>query len=160
MHTLAQSYDSTYNQYVIQEVEVLGEFRLDTLSPGNTSTLTFETIERQLYPDLAVALQTRPELHIKRYGPGLLATPSFHGTSAAHTEVRWHGLAINSPMNGQLDFSLYPSFMLDQLAVRYNGAGDGIGGTVELQDVLSSENGVHALYQFGSFAQHAQGLSV
>jgi len=41
------------------------------------------------------------------------------GASASHTMVTWNGININSPMLGQLDFSLIPASFLDEVEVFY-----------------------------------------
>ena len=74
---------------------------------------------------------------IKHYGPGRLATPSLRGAGAAHTAVLWNGWNLSSPMNGQLDFSLLPVSLLDQVRVQYGGQGallgsGAVGGAIHL----------------------------
>jgi len=71
---------------------------------------------------LSELLGLRSSLHIKSTGRGALATASFRGTDASHTKVYWNGMRINSPMTGQVDFSLIPVISLDDLTLLYGGS--------------------------------------
>ncbi len=83
-----------------------------------------------VHDNLAALLQKHTPIYIKNYGPGALATSSFRGAGASHTQVVWNGLNINSPMLGQVDFSQMPVFMFDKVRVLYGGSSiqDGSGG--------------------------------
>ncbi len=78
---------------------------------------------------------------IKDYGPGQLMSPSFRGASAAHTQVTWNGIQINSPSLGQFDLSLFPVLSHNDVFISsgpsggINGFG-GIGGSIELRTNL------------------------
>jgi iron complex outermembrane receptor protein len=87
--------------------------------------------------NLADLMMVQSPVFIKSYGYGALATPSFRGTSASQTQVLWNGIQLNSPMLGQMDFSLIPVFFVDDMHVHYgasslqNSSG-GIGGSINL----------------------------
>ncbi|MCK4630414.1 MAG: Plug domain-containing protein, partial [Bacteroidales bacterium] len=87
--------------------------------------------------NLSELLAENTHLFIKTYGQGGLATSSLRGASASHTIVTWNGVNINSPMLGQLDFSLIPASFLDEVEVFY-GAGSirdysgALGGSINL----------------------------
>jgi len=87
--------------------------------------------------NLSELLAENTHLFIKTYGQGGLATSSVRGAGASHTMVTWNGVNINSPMLGQLDFSLIPASFLDRAEVFY-GAGSirdysgALGGSVNL----------------------------
>ncbi len=87
-------------------------------------------MEVSVHDNLATLLQKHTPIYIKNYGPGALATSSFRGAGASHTQVVWNGLNINSPMLGQVDFSQMPVFMFDKVRVLYGGSSiqDGSGG--------------------------------
>ncbi|MEG1607062.1 MAG: TonB-dependent receptor [Mucinivorans sp.] len=74
-------------------------------------------------------------IFVKSYGQGSTATVSFRGTAASHTQVEWNGLNINSPMLGQVDFSMIPVWMVDRTKLLHGGSslseGSGaLGGSV------------------------------
>lgn len=98
--------------------------------------------------------------YIKSYGLGSLATTSVRGGSAAHTSVVWNGLPLQSPMLGQLDFSLLPLLMADEVALQYSGRsaawGSGaVGGALLLENRPHYLRGIAAWTEagLGSFAR-------
>lgn len=83
----------------------------------------------------AELLTKHSPLFVKSYGLGSMATVSFRGTAASHTQVEWNGLNINSPMVGQVDFSMIPVWMVDRTELLHGGSslqqGSGaLGGSV------------------------------
>lgn len=90
-----------------------------------------------LTSDLSSLLSKHATIFIKSYGNGTLATPSFRGTSAQHTQVEWNGINLNSPMLGQMDFSQVPVAQFDGLEILYGAAGisrtsGAFGGVIDL----------------------------
>jgi outer membrane cobalamin receptor len=77
----------------------------------------------RLNADLSTILSQYSTIFIKSYGNGSLATPSFRGTSANHTQVEWNGISINSPMLGQSDLSQVPVSQFDGIEILYGAAG-------------------------------------
>ena len=95
---------------------------------------------------------------IKSYGRGTMATASFRGTAPSNTQVTWNGMKINSPMLGMVDFSLIPSYFIDEASL-YHGAGSvgvsggGLGGAITLgtKPLGESGAGVHFIQGISSF---------
>jgi outer membrane cobalamin receptor len=90
-----------------------------------------------LEADLSTILSEYSSIFIKSYGNGSLATSSFRGTTANHTEVEWNGISINSPMLGQSDLSQIPVSQFDGIEILYGSAGisktsGAFGGVVNL----------------------------
>jgi vitamin B12 transporter len=87
--------------------------------------------------DLARLLSSSSTVFVKTYGPGNLATTSFRGAAAHHTEVLWEGISIKYPMSGQIDFSLIPVGAFDQVEL-FHGPGSlnnvtgALGGSINL----------------------------
>ncbi|MCR9099517.1 MAG: TonB-dependent receptor [bacterium] len=103
-------------------------------------------------------LEREGGIFIKNYGGGSIATTSIRGGSAGHTAVTWNGLPLQSPMLGQLDFSLLPLAFVDAVNLQRGGGsaawGSGaIGGTVGLRNTPLSYRGIEAGAQtvLGSF---------
>lgn len=102
---------------------------------------------------------------IKSYGLGSSATTSIRGGSAGHTVVIWNGLPVDNPMLGQLDFSLMPVSMVDEVTLSLGGNsaswGSGaIGGTIFLENKPLFEHG-HSFQiqsELGSFGWYDQQL--
>ncbi len=108
--------------------------------------------------NLSELLAENTHLFIKTYGQGGLATSSIRGAGASHTMVTWNGININSPMLGQLDFSLIPASFLDEVEVFY-GAGSirdysgALGGSVNLINEPDWNNrlNIELSQEFGSY---------
>lgn len=118
------------------------------------------TLNQQIEDELPV--------YFKTYGNGQLSTVAFRGTSASHTAVLWNGVPVNSPTLGQTDFSLWPSFLIDDVALQFGNSaslyGSGaIGGSVFLESskpVLQNKAiDLTVLSQVGSFGQFTNGIS-
>lgn len=74
-------------------------------------------------------------MFIKSYGPGGIATTSFRGAGAGHTQLTWNEINISSPMLGQADLSLIPAGFIDEIRIYSGGASmfasaGGLGGCI------------------------------
>lgn len=94
------------------------------------------SLKRHENSNLGELLKESSNVFIKSYGQGGLATPSFRGTGASHTQVLWNGIALNSPMLGQTDFSMVPVFFTDQLTVYQSGSAMGKGNALPGGSIL------------------------
>ncbi len=113
--------------------------------------------------DLAQLLASSTHIRIRTYGA--LATSSIRGAGAAHTQVLWNGISLNSPMTGQYDLSLMPLFFAKNLQVQSGGLsyllGDGaIGGSLHINNELQFNQGKHysILKSLGSFGEFNLGV--
>jgi iron complex outermembrane receptor protein len=103
---------------------------------------------------LSELLSENTPVFIKNYGRGALATASFRGTAASHTQLNWNGLEINSPMTGMVDFSLIPVYLIDNLSLKYGSASlsegsGGLGGLIDISNKAEWENKVNVKYVQG-----------
>lgn len=123
------------------------ETKLDTIALRDNIALS-----------IADVLTFNSSVFVKQYGRGSLSTIAFRGTSASHTQVSWNGMKINSPMLGMTDFSMIPSYFIDDASLLHGSSslsmsGGGLGGAV----VLSTEPadykglGLQAVQGVGSF---------
>ncbi|MBE6338995.1 MAG: TonB-dependent receptor [Lentimicrobiaceae bacterium] len=97
-------------------------------------------------------------IFVKNYGRATLSTVAFRGTSASHTQVSWNGMKINNPMLGMTDFSMIPSYFIDDAVLLHgtssvNEIGGGLGGSVKLSTKpLKTEGfGLQYIQGIGSF---------
>lgn len=102
-----------------------------------TSEIDSAAMEDEINASAAELLAQHSPIFIKTYGQGGLASASFRGTSASHTQVFWNGMPLNNPMVGQVDFSLIPVYFLDEVELLYGGSsleqGSGaLGGSILL----------------------------
>lgn len=107
---------------------------------------------------LADILAYNSSLFVKQYGRSSMSTVSFRGTSASHTQVLWNGMRINSPMLGMTDFSMIPSYLIDNASLLHGTsslqeASGGLGGAVILGTEAPDTTGFGLQYiqGFGSF---------
>jgi vitamin B12 transporter len=96
--------------------------------------------------------------HLRSYGPGGLALPSFRGTGSSHTVVLWDGIDLVSPLSGQLDLSLVPATLFDDATLETGGSsslsGSGsIGGSIQFTNKVKFGEGLRitASSHYGSF---------
>lgn len=130
-----------------QDKKVAWQLRLDTVTIvgkrpfrdiGATKTVLDTLVLREnIANSLADVLSQSTSIFIKSYGRGTMATASFRGTAPSHTQVLWNGMNINSPMLGQVDFSLIPSYFIDDMSLWHgassvNVSGSGLGGAITL----------------------------
>lgn len=142
----------------LTEVEVFAP-ALDRFAQGQ-KVQVLEKSELEIYRgrSLGDLLQERTGIFVRQYGAGMLASPSFRGTSAGHTALFWNGLPINSPSLGQSDLSILPVAGIDQAAIQFGNAGalfgnEAIGGSIHLETKSEFDKGFIAglSQQFGSF---------
>ncbi len=115
--------------------------------------------------DLSTILSQYSPIFIKSYGNGGVATTSFRGTSANHTEIEWNGISINSPMLGQSDLSQVPVSQFDGIEILYGAAGlaktiGAFGGVVNLVTVPEWNNRINltlaqTVASFNTYASNA-----
>lgn len=147
-----------------QDNSVAFQLRLDTVTImgkrpfrdiGTTKTVLDTLILREsITNSLADILSQSTSIFIKSYGRGTMATASFRGSSPSHTQVLWNGININSPMLGQVDFSMIPSFFVDDMTLWHgassvNVAGSGLGGAITLSTNPMNEKGFNLKFMQG-----------
>lgn len=156
--SVAQALDSL----LLDEIEVYGA-PISKYAVGSKVIL----LEKNEVSTLNRLIGDQLPVYFKTYGNGQLATVAFRGTSASHTAVLWNGIPVNSPTLGQTDFSLWPSFLVDDIAVQFGSSaslyGSGaIGGSVLLESakpLIDDKQEIKVLSQLGSFGQYTNGLS-
>lgn len=149
--------DSTARTVAIEQVEIAGQRPMKEIGVQRT-VLDSAILRENISSSLADALSAGSTLFIKSYGRATLSTASFRGTAPSHTQVTWNGMKVNSPMLGQVDFSLIPSYFVDRAAI-YHGAssvgitGGGLGGAITLATREPDQEGFSLRYiqGYGSF---------
>ena len=131
--TTAQNFRDTL-RLPLFEVKSAG---ISDLRGFKKSTLDSVMLMHHLDADLSKILSENSTIFIKSYGNGTLATPSFRGTTAQHTQVEWNGINLNSPMLGQMDFSQIPVSQFDEIEILYGASGisktsGAFGGVINL----------------------------
>ena len=108
---VAQGIDTlkTAHGSLLKEV-LLTDDKLSDWTIGASVLNLDSTLERYQGQDLASLLSQETHVRIRNYGA--LSSSSIRGAGAAHTQVVWNGLFLNSPMNGLYDLSLMPLFFI------------------------------------------------
>ncbi len=144
----------------LAEVEIYAP-ELDRFAQGQKMiNWSKKDLENYQGRSLADILQENSPVFVRQYGAGMIASPSFRGTSAGHTAVFWNGLPINSPSLGQSDLSILPLSAIDQVSLQFGNAGalfgnEAIGGSVHLESGASYGKGLELglSQQVGSFGR-------
>ena len=120
----------------IPEVTVYGKRPLKEIGTQQTKFDSL-VLKESVALSMADILTFNSSIFVKSYGRATLATVAFRGTSASHTQVTWNGMRINNPMLGMTDFSMIPSYFIDDASLLHgtssvNETGGGMGGAVKL----------------------------
>ena len=147
--------DQISREVQIKEVTVYGKRPIKEIGVQETK---FDTValKENISLSMADVLTFNSSIFVKNYGRATLSTVAFRGTSPSHTQVSWNGMKINNPMLGMTDFSMIPSYFIDDASLLHgtssvNETGGGLGGAVKLSTKPANADG------FG--LQYIQGVS-
>ena len=152
----------------IEEVSVVSERIFVKEEAGMKSTWVDTVVLRdKANLSLSQVLSENTPVFIKEHGRGALATASFRGTAASHTQVNWNGININNPMAGMVDFSLIPVYIVDDLNLKYGSASladrsGGLGGSINIENRVDWQNrfGLKYMQGIGSYSTFDEFLQV
>jgi iron complex outermembrane receptor protein len=143
-------------QYALRDTIPLGEVLIkakthtgDVAAGVSTQRIDTLVMQQQMVGSVGELLASHTPVFIKSHGRGALATASIRGAGASHTAVLWNNIPINSPMTGQVDFSLLPVYFADQMELYYGGASlqnsnGALGGSIAIQSNPDWTPGVSA----------------
>ena len=160
-------WQSAFSQNIADTVKIKTVEVVETIVPEAYKATKFDSLTKEQSTDLAELINNNSGAFIKSYGAGSLASISFRGTGASHTQVLWNGVALNSPMNGQIDFSLYPTLFFDDAELNHgasgliNGSG-ALGGSVILnnQEEYNSQTKIAFNQTAASFNSYTSALKL
>ncbi|MBR5807372.1 MAG: TonB-dependent receptor [Alistipes sp.] len=141
----------------IPEVTVYGQRPMKEIGAQQTK---FDSVvlKENIALSMADILTFNSSIFVKSYGRATLSTVSFRGTSPSHTQVSWNGMRINNPMLGMTDFSMIPSYFIDDASLLHgtssvNETGGGLGGAVKMSTTPAQNKGFGLQYiqGIGSF---------
>lgn len=152
---------------LLKEVKIIERIKQKKKQAGvkyqKIDTLVLNTLAHR---SLSEVLSENTPIFIKTYGRGSMASASFRGTAPSHTKVLWNDIEINNPMLGMVDFSLIPTWFMDDVSLSYGAAsvkksGGALGGSVELNNKPNWNKGMkfHTLSSVGSYNTYDQFLS-
>ena len=141
----------------IPEVTIYGKRPMKEIGVQKTR-LDSTVLKESIALSMADVLTFNSSIFVKSYGRATLSTFSFRGTSPSHTQVSWNGIRINNPMLGMTDFSMIPSYFIDDATLLHgtssvNETGGGLGGSVRLstQPANAEGFGMQYIQGIGSF---------
>ena len=137
----------------IPEVTVLGKRPMKEIGVQKTQMDSI-TLKENIALSMADVLTFNSSIFVKSYGRATLSTVAFRGTSPSHTQVTWNGMRINNPMLGMTDFSMIPSYFIDDASLLHgtssvNETGGGLGGSVKLSTQSANADGFGLQYVQG-----------
>ena len=137
----------------IREITVLGQRPMKEIGTQQTKFDSL-ALKENISLSMADVLGFNSSIFVKSYGRATLSTVSFRGTSPSHTQVSWNGMKINNPMLGMTDFSMIPSYFIDDASLLHgtssvNETGGGLGGAVKLATKPANADGFGLQYTQG-----------
>ena len=137
----------------IKEVTVYGRRPMKEIGVQQTK---FDSVvlKENIALSIADVLTFNSSIFVKSYGRATLSTVAFRGTSPSHTQVTWNGMRINNPMLGMTDFSMIPSYFIDDASLLHGTSsvsetGGGLGGAVKLSTKPAQREGFGLQYVQG-----------
>lgn len=134
----------------IKEVTVYGQRPMKEIGTQQTK---FDSVvlKENIALSMADVLTFNSSIFVKNYGRATLSTVAFRGTSPSHTQVTWNGMRINNPMLGMTDFSMIPSYFIDDASLLHgtssvNETGGGLGGAVKMSTTPANNRGFGLQY--------------
>ena len=141
----------------IPEVTIYGKRPMKDIGVQKTKMDSL-ILKENIALSMADVLTFNSSIFVKSYGRATLSTVAFRGTSPSHTQVTWNGMRINNPMLGMTDFSMIPSYFIDDASLLHgtssvNETGGGLGGSVKLstQPAEADGFGLQYIQGIGSF---------
>ncbi|MBR2326648.1 MAG: TonB-dependent receptor [Alistipes sp.] len=138
----------------VPEVTIYGNRPMKDIGVQQTK-LDSLVLKENIALSMADILSFNSSIFVKNYGRATLSTVAFRGTSPSHTQVTWNGMRLNSPMLGMTDFSMIPSYFIDDASLLHgtssvNVTGGGLGGAVRLSTKPAEQRGFGMQYVQGA----------
>ena len=150
-------FSQTLKHVAIPEINIFAKRPIEEIGLIKTSVDTLILME-SINSCLSDVLNETTPVFVKSEGRGAMATVSFRGTSPTHTDVLWNGISIKSPMLGQVDFSLIPISLIDNISLLYGASSiqstsGALGGNINLDNKADWNNNISGkfLQAIGSY---------
>ncbi|MBC7641827.1 MAG: TonB-dependent receptor [Flavobacterium sp.] len=154
---LCQVVCAQQNLVLLNQV-IVSDLQLKNFTNTKSKQVLNDSIIEKNQISLTSILNFNSVVYFKENGLGMIASPSFRGTTAQQTAVIWNGININSQLNGQTDFNLISARDFNSITVQSGGSStlygsSAIGGSIHLNNNLKFnelfKNELHVNY--GSF---------
>ena len=165
-YTAINAQEKEMSSYSLPNVTLTGVRITERVSFKNTYIDSL-VIRENISSNLGELLALKTPIFIKNYGVGGASTPSFRGTGASHTQIYWNGVNLNSPMLGQVDLSLFPVAISDEIEVNFGGSSlaygtGGLGGALQMNSAPKWGDNllVNASQTFASYGNYITNFSI
>lgn len=127
--------------FAAQDTTKLNEIEVTAIRQSTTFQKSIKVdsadLANQSNKNIGELLSNHTTIFIKNYGNGAIGTTSFRGGSANQTAILWEGINIKNSMLGQVDLSLLPVALFNQVQIDYGGGSalwgsDAMGGSIHL----------------------------
>jgi len=140
----------THDTIELKSIEVTAKIPIEQKALSRSELDTFE-LQKHQTKSLAELIQSTGPVFVKTYGRGSAASVSFRGTASSHTQVNWNGMNINSPMRGDIDFSLIPVYFVDNTYLLHGSSSlsqssGGLGGSIQMNNQADWNNRLQIKY--------------
>ena len=134
----------------IKEITVYGKRPMKEIGIQQTKFDSL-VLKENIALSMADVLTFNSSIFVKNYGRATLSTVAFRGTSPSHTQVTWNGIRVSNPMVGMTDFSMIPSYFIDDASLLHgtssvNESGGGLGGAVKMSTTPANNRGFGLQY--------------
>ena len=143
---------------IVLDKVVVADYQLKNFTNSKLKQVLNDSIIARNQASLTSLLNFNSVIYFKENGLGMVASPSFRGSTAQQTAVIWNGININSQLNGQTDFNLISSNNFDNITIQSGGSSaiygsSAIGGSIHLNNDLKFNQLFNNVLQikFGSF---------
>ena len=126
---------------IVLDKVVVADYQLKNFTNSKLKQVLNDSIIARNQASLTSLLNFNSVIYFKENGLGMVASPSFRGSTAQQTAVIWNGININSQLNGQTDFNLISSNNFDNITIQSGGSSaiygsSAIGGSIHLNNDL------------------------
>jgi iron complex outermembrane receptor protein len=158
--------DSSDTLSNIDGVEVIAS-RLAFSSNLSAIEIDEKTLSSKSTENLDQILRDYSGINIKTYGYNGMSNIGMRGSNSNHTAVLWNGINLQNPLNGGVNLSLFPAFLIDEINIQKGGSsalfGSGaMGGSIHLKSNAQFNKGLQSTFYtgIGSFGQYQGGVGV
>ena len=158
--------DSSDTLSNIDGVEVIAS-RLAFSSNLSAIEIDEKTLSSKSTENLDQILRDYSGINIKTYGYNGMSNIGMRGSNSNHTAVLWNGINLQNPLNGGVNLSLFPAFLIDEINIQKGGSsalfGSGaMGGSIHLKSNTQFNKGLQSTFYtgIGSFGQYQGGVGV
>ncbi len=164
-----KSFSQFWKDTIRIEATTITSERLFKKENAGMKSVRIDSVVLQQKTNLSLSelLSENTQIFIKNHGRGALATASFRGTAASHTQVNWNGININSPMAGMVDFSQIPVYVIDDMNLKHGTSSiadqsGGLGGSINISNrpEWNKKFYAKALLGLGSYGTHDEFVQV